>query len=180
MTYIASNRYLSAPHQVEMTAFMNRSTDEILQMDKLSPQEMQELSTLITATTVRDKGFYALELQNITKIKDLDNSFMKTVIEMMQSGSISAESRVALKKSHMEVRQAKGDARTISAMRERNRGEREDLCDKFRQELLSMRINALPRQGVPAASGEPLKTRPKGRFWGMRSSNPYAVEEIDQ
>ena len=173
-------KYLSAPHPPRMRIMTDRTTQEILQMDRLSHEEMQELSTLITATTVRDKGFYALELQNITKIKDLDNSFMNTVIDMMQSGSISAESRVALKKSHMEVRQAKGDARTMSAMRERNRGEREDLCDKFRQELLSMRINALPRQGVPAASGEPSNGRPKGRFWGMRSSNPYAVEEIDQ
>ena len=173
-------KYLSAPHPPRMRIMTDRRTQEILQMDRLSHEEMQELSTLITATTVRDKGFYALELQNITKIKDLDNSFMKTVIEMMRSEAISAESREALKTSHMLVRQAKGDARTMSARREQNWGERTDLCDKFRQEFLSMRINALPKQGVPAASGEPLKARPKGRLWGMRSGNPYAVEEIDQ
>ena len=173
-------KYLSAPHPPRMPKMTDRTTQEILQMDRLSHEEMQELSTIITQMTGRDKGWCAMELQDTTSIKDLDNTFMNTMMGMISSGTITAESRETLKTNHMLVRQAKGNARTMKERREKNWGERADLCDKFRQELLSMRLNALPKQGVPAASSDPLKTRPKGRFWGMRSSNPYAVEEIDQ
>ena len=174
VTYIASNRYLSAPHQVEMTAFMDRSTDEILQMDKLSPQEMLELSKLITRKSGHDKMFHDWELEADIKVKVLENKLMDTVIIMTTSGAIGTQSREIIQKQHKSLQQAKASRRQQQATRVQNWTERTDLCDKFRQELLSMRINALPKQG------EPLKGQPKRSFWSRGMQNRYAVEELDQ
>jgi len=172
-------KYLSAPHPVEMTEFEDLSTDEILQMDKLSPEEMLKLSEL-TRKSDHDKTFHAWELERDNKVKDLENELMDMLIAMTTSGATGTESRVIIQKKQRSVQKAKAYGKQQKVIRVQNWTERTDLCNKFRQELLSMRINALPKQGVPAASGEPLKARPKGRFWGMRSSNPFAVEEIDQ
>ena len=163
-----------------MTEFMVRSTDEILQMDKLSPQEMLELSKLITRKSGHDKMFHDWELEADIKVKVLENNLMDMLIATTTSGATVTPSREILQKQHKYLQEAKASGRQKKATRVKNWTERTDLCDKFRQELLSMHINALPKQGDQPTSVQTLQPKQKRSLWGRRTGNPYAVEELDQ
>jgi len=160
-----------------MPAFEDRSTDEIVHMDKLSPEEMMELSKMITQSSIYDKQFYDFELEADERLNVLENSLMDMVIAMTISGATDTKSS-DIQKKQMAVQNEKAGGRQQKHTRARNWQERTDLCNKFRQEMLSMHINALPKQGGP--SGEPSKAQPKKSFWGRGMKNRYAVEEIDQ
>jgi len=167
------------PHLPEMPVLMHLNVEKILQMDRLSPQQMMELSQRITTMSDHDKNSHVWEFINDNKVTDLENALMDSLIAMMSSGATGEESRKTLKKKQKLVQEAKAEAKQQKSTRVRNWTDRTDLCNKFRQELLSMHINALPKQGDQPTSVQTLQPKQKRSLWG-RTGNPYAVEELDQ